>query len=138
MIEGHGIELVVDIPKFLKMAGTESQLEQVFYHLLSNAREAVESVDEPRIEAIAKGEKTDKGNFVIFEMIDNGAGIDSKLEKKVWEPFFSTRKKGEGTGLGLSIIKQIVEAHHGTVRYLRRDNKTVFELRFPASGPISV
>ncbi|HSL60833.1 MAG TPA: ATP-binding protein [Desulfotignum sp.] len=45
---------------------------------------------------------------------DNGPGIDEDILEKIWTPFFTT--KDTGTGLGLGIVKNIIEAHNGTIR----------------------
>ena len=44
---------------------------------------------------------------------DDGAGIPASQKEKVFDPFFTTRKKG--TGLGLAIVHKIVENHHGEI-----------------------
>lgn len=53
---------------------------------------------------------------IVFE--DDGPGIPEEVSKKVWDPFFSTKDKG--TGLGLGIVKNIIEAHNGTVQIVNR------------------
>ena len=52
-------------------------------------------------------------DHVVISFIDSGTGIDPANSEKIFEPFFSTRRRG--TGLGLAISKQIVEAHLGTI-----------------------
>ena len=56
------------------------------------------------------------GINIVFE--DEGTGIPEEILKKVWDPFFSTRDKG--TGLGLGIVKNIIEAHNGTIQIVNR------------------
>ena len=53
------------------------------------------------------------GRQVVVEFSDSGTGIDPENREKIFEPFFSTRRRG--TGLGLAISKQIVEAHLGSI-----------------------
>jgi signal transduction histidine kinase len=50
---------------------------------------------------------------VYISFADNGSGIDENVQKKLWTPFFTT--KDTGTGLGLGIVKNIIEAHHGSI-----------------------
>ena len=52
-------------------------------------------------------------NNIIINFIDNGEGIRQEVLKKIWTPFFTT--KDTGTGLGLGIVKNMIEAHHGTI-----------------------
>ena len=56
--------------------------------------------------------KYDAGSVVI-NFIDNGKGIKKDILKKIWTPFFTS--KDSGTGLGLGIVKNIIEAHSGTI-----------------------
>jgi C4-dicarboxylate-specific signal transduction histidine kinase len=46
---------------------------------------------------------------------DNGVGISDDVKRKIFQPFFTTKKSGEGTGLGLSISNDVVKAHGGSI-----------------------
>ena len=57
------------------------------------------------------------GNSVEIRIRDNGAGIPSDIQEKIFNPFFTTKPAGEGTGLGLSMTHDIVvKQHGGTIR----------------------
>jgi len=97
----------------LQVVGNEQQLTQVLLNLVLNAEDAVTGVVRPRLR-IALGE--DDGH-VVFSVRDNGHGMSEETVRRVFEPFYST-KRGRGNGLGLSISYGIAAAHGGelTVR----------------------
>jgi PAS domain S-box-containing protein len=87
------------------------QLHQVFVNLITNACNAApEEGGRARMSTRLHGH-----DRIHIEIQDNGVGIQAAELDRVFEPFFSTRRKGTGTGLGLSIVKNIVEAHRGTI-----------------------
>ncbi|WP_375501502.1 sensor histidine kinase [uncultured Nostoc sp.] len=94
--------------------GFSSSLYQVFMNIINNALDALEEQhnpqDKPRI-AIAT-ELKDK-NWVVVRIADNGSGIPSDVQEKIFETFFTTKARGVGTGMGLSISHQIVVEKHG-------------------------
>lgn len=55
------------------------------------------------------------GEYIKIDIIDNGTGIKEEHLEKIFEPFFSTKKKGEGTGLGLSATFGTIKAHNGII-----------------------
>lgn len=55
------------------------------------------------------------GELLVFDVSDTGEGMTPEVREKVFEPFYSASGKG-GTGLGMLIVKNITEAHGGTVR----------------------
>jgi signal transduction histidine kinase len=57
--------------------------------------------------------KTEAG-AAVFEIEDNGCGMDEETKLKLFTPMFSS-KGGKGTGLGLLVTKKLVEEHHGTI-----------------------
>lgn len=93
-------------------------LNQVFMNLISNAIDALESCGvgdkrrtvDPTITICteAKGDSQ-----VIIRIIDNGMGMTEEVQKRLFNPFFTTKPIGKGTGLGLSISYQIVVEKHG-------------------------
>jgi len=86
------------------------------------------------IEAMSGGEITlssyDKDDSVVVEISDNGPGIPEENMKKVFVPFFTTKK--EGTGMGLAIVQRIVADHGGTIDLKSTHGAgTSFYLSFP-------
>ncbi|ASJ97367.1 PAS domain-containing sensor histidine kinase [Shewanella marisflavi] len=53
----------------------------------------------------------DDGHAIAFEVVDNGKGLDTAMQEKVLEPFFTT--KAQGTGLGLAVVQTVVANHQG-------------------------
>lgn len=84
------------------------QMTQVFLNLLINAVEA--SGKGGRIEV---GYDIDESGRPVVFVQDSGPGIERENLDKIFDPFFSTKKKG--TGLGLAIVKSIIEGHGGEI-----------------------
>jgi len=92
-------------------------LKQVLINLVRNAAEAIDGAGTVTLRTRAAraplgGIETDA---VILEVADNGKGISPEVEKRLFDPFFST--KATGTGLGLPIAARIVERHGGMLQY---------------------
>jgi len=96
-------------------------------NLFVNASQATNTEKDPRIFIrlwIEDGR-------VFFSIEDNGCGIPEEILPEIFEERFTT--KPEGTGLGLHIVKQIVDAHQGTIDVSSVTKKgTRFTLSFPA------
>jgi two-component system sensor histidine kinase HydH len=105
------------------------RISQVFINLLLNALESMEAGGEIRIGL----HRCAPPSAVEISVADTGAGIPEGDLEKVFEPFFSRKRKG--TGLGLAIVHQIVESHRGEIRAESRPEKgTVFLIRLPLDG----
>jgi two-component system, NtrC family, sensor kinase len=100
-MERRGIDLYVEIPDTLApVACAQTDLEQVFLNLLTNAREAM--ADGGRLTVrVQSGPET-----VVISIADTGCGIPAEHLARVQEPFFTT--KSHGNGLGLSICRSIL------------------------------
>lgn len=92
------------------------QLRQVFVNLIANAIEASADESPVRISTAAitlaagEGGENEK-RYVRITVADQGKGMDPTTLNRIFEPFYSTKKRG--TGLGLAIVRQIVEQHEG-------------------------
>lgn len=111
----HNISIEKHLGKGLpKVLGDANQLEQVFLNLISNARDALDSMTgEKRLTFSTSEVQEEESAWVLVSVRDNGIGIPKQDLEKVFEPFFSTKPVGKGTGLGLSLCFGIIEAHNG-------------------------
>src|SRR5256714_14997332 len=106
-----------------------SQAEQVLMNLVLNARDAVAGAGS--IHVITRHRHADRHTTVLC-VKDTGSGMDPEVQRRMFEPFFST-KGGKGTGLGLSTVYGIVKQAGGTLDVRSTLGKgTTIEIRLPA------
>ncbi|MBP0020331.1 MAG: HAMP domain-containing histidine kinase [Cyanobacteria bacterium SBLK] len=132
---GDRIEIVQNYGDLPLVECYPAQLNQVFFHLLANALDALEelispnSSKHPRI--VIQTEQIDI-NSVRVSIGDNGSGIPSEIRTKLFDPFFTTKPIGKGTGLGLAVVYKIIEKHQGTIAVESTENKgTQFDIVLP-------
>jgi signal transduction histidine kinase len=107
--------------------GDPNQLLQVFYHLISNAVDAMVVVGGG---VLLIRTLRERGNVVI-EFSDTGPGM--KDPDKVFDPFYTTKEVGKGTGLGLSICYGVMQEHGGRISgFNRPEGGCTFRLELPA------
>jgi len=90
-----------------------NRIQQVFLNLIVNAYHALMDSDGKNKLLVIRTENSGKYIRVIFE--DNGPGIPRENINKIFQPFFTTKKKGKGTGLGLSLSRDILKKHGGDI-----------------------
>jgi two-component system sensor histidine kinase PilS (NtrC family) len=134
----HSLELVADKIKekeapIEKRLATErpvghwdpDQLSQVFVNVIANAIDASPRDTAVTIttEILSTGDGADGSarKRARVTIADQGSGMDQTTLDRIFEPFFSTKKRG--TGLGLAIVKQIVEQHDGTINVMSQAGK---------------
>ncbi|HWT78133.1 MAG TPA: HAMP domain-containing sensor histidine kinase, partial [Candidatus Methylomirabilis sp.] len=64
-----------------------------------------------------------KGECLAVHVVDSGKGLSTEQLSHAFEPFFSTKGRGQGTGLGLPIVEEIVRAHRGSIEMLSIPDK---------------
>lgn len=96
-----------------------AQINQVLMNLLTNAIDAIEERHGRLVEAAAVEPGhitliTSLGSgHVSIQVVDNGIGMSTELQQRIFDPFYTTKPVGKGTGLGLAISYQIVVENHG-------------------------
>ncbi|HTF37890.1 MAG TPA: ATP-binding protein, partial [Blastocatellia bacterium] len=84
----------------------DTELKKLFLNLIINAVEASEPLS-----AIELRTRLNGNQDVLVDITDHGSGMDPETQKRLFEPFYTTKEKG--TGLGMAIAKQIAELHSG-------------------------
>ena len=103
-----------------------SQLIRIITNLVKNAIQSIPVDRSPQISIIISSNDTD----VVIQVKDNGNGITESIERKIFEPRFTT--KTSGMGLGLPMIKNIIETYNGSISFSTLIGEgSEFTVRFP-------
>jgi signal transduction histidine kinase len=131
-LRNRGVRFEMHMPSDpIWISGDAHRLQQVFLNLLNNARDASLHSERPLVSI--RCEKFSRWIRVLFS--NNGCAIPLDVQGKLFEPYFTTKPRGEGTGLGLSICKQLIEEHSGRILFSSLDEKTVFVVDLPLLEP---
>ena len=123
--------------EFDSIVGNESQLQQVFVNLMTNAFHAIQATHRKngKVNIAMSNSHNSNGQLIIsLCFTDNGCGISKEALPHVFDPFFTTKEKGKGTGLGLAVVSGILRSHKVEVELTsKEDVGTTFTLHFPMS-----
>jgi len=121
------IKFTVDItPSELEFNVDIDMVEHMLINLIKNAEQAVESVNHAEVTLSAL---LNKRGHIVIDITDNGIGIPEEIAKKVFVPFFTTKR--DGSGVGLALTRQVMIAHGGTVKLERSaQGGALFRLTF--------
>jgi signal transduction histidine kinase len=137
------IKIELDLSADLKNIDADgSQLDHMLINLCNNAKDAMPRGGRLALKTrnirIAKNHPLVPGGkgereYALLSVADTGFGIDPKDMMKIYEPFFSTKARGQGKGLGLAMVYAIVRDHGGFIECSSKVGEgTVFSLYFPA------
>ncbi|MEA5113858.1 MAG: PAS domain S-box protein [Geobacteraceae bacterium] len=125
----------------LTVMADRGQIEQVLMNFITNARDSMPqggnlsidvsfvSMDTGFVKVNGFGKP---GTYACVTVADTGCGMDEETQKKIFEPFYTTKEVGKGTGLGMFIIYGIVKQHNGYINlYSEPGNGTTFRVYLP-------
>jgi signal transduction histidine kinase len=129
-VAAAGLHLEVDTdPGVPPVCGFAGQLQQVVLNLLTNAIDATPAGG--KLSATTRVRLPE--GAVEVTVADTGRGIPAADQKRIFEPFFSTKEPGRGTGLGLFISAQIVRDHKGRIEVQSEEGRgSRFRVTLPA------
>jgi PAS domain S-box-containing protein len=120
-----------------------TQIHQVLMNLCTNAYQAMRetggvlAIELSRVEILPEDDKVSglhlaPGSYVQLQVSDTGCGMDRALQERIFEPYFTTRKKGEGSGMGLALVHGIVKDHDGYITvYSELGKGSIFHVYLP-------
>lgn len=126
-----------------QIMGDPAQIRQLVLNLITNAAEAmgeaggrvelhtgVVELDEGALAELRHTTELSEGDYVYLEVVDDGPGMDSETQARIFDPFFSTKRSGRG--LGLAVVHGIVRAHRAAISVTSQPSAgTRFRVLFP-------
>lgn len=123
----HGVQLDYVAKNDFEIDCRPGEITQVLLNLLNNSYDAIDDLSTKWIQV----EMKDDQDFIYVRVTDSGGGISADVQKKLMQPFFTTKEVGKGTGLGLSISRGIVESHGGKITLDQSSQNTCFLISLP-------
>jgi PAS domain S-box-containing protein len=110
-----------------------TQMHQVLMNLCTNSAHAMQDMGgtlEVELKAVdidegeaARYEGINPGKYLRLTVKDTGHGIPRVVLKRIFEPYFTTKKAGEGTGMGMAVVHGIIKSHGGDINVLSEPGK---------------
>lgn len=115
-LQARGVRLLTPFSSNLPLvSGDPTHLQTLFLNLISNALDAMPNGGWLTIKTREVLPEPSSGDerWVEVSIEDTGIGITEESRRRIFEPFYTTKKMGEGTGLGLAICEKIIKEHFG-------------------------
>ena len=109
-VSSYQVEIASNLPEIIV---NPARIEQMLINLILNAAQAADKKNS--YVKLKVMQNLLKPNHILFEVEDNGCGIEEAVKSRIFDPFFTTKEGPEGTGLGLSISYGIVQDHGGQI-----------------------
>ena len=120
------IEIILNIDQEIEVICSPIGLSQVILNLINNSFDAIKEKESKWI----KIESNISNKKVLLTVTDSGNGINTELQTKILQPFFTTKEPGKGTGLGLSISANSMEKMNAKLALNEKADNTQFILEF--------
>lgn len=114
-------------PDHLELIADVTHIEQALINLVKNSIEALKDCS-PSIKIIQLRAYLHPGGRLVIDVSDNGPGVHHEKSEQIFVPFFTS--KHSGTGIGLFIVRQIMQAHGGSVKCIPQSRGSCFRLMF--------
>ncbi len=116
------------------------QIHQVLVNLCTNSGEAIGNSHGTLVVRLKKVEYqpvNDRG-WVQLVVEDSGCGMSRELRERIFEPYFTTKEKGQGTGMGLALVHSIVSQHRGRIEVESEEGSgSRFTISFPRAHKLN-
>jgi signal transduction histidine kinase len=126
-----------DYNKGLMIKANANQLEQVILNFLINSLDAIaeKKIADPGFHGEINIKLRKKDSLVLVQVQDNGIGIPDKTNRKLFDPFYTTKEAGKGTGLGLYVSFNIIKEHNGKIYFESKEGEgTLFTIELTESS----
>lgn len=121
----HDINLITDFQDVPELLCNQDELYQVWTNLIYNSLHAMNNKGTLEINLYQEN------GSIIVSISDTGTGIDENIQHRIFEPYFTTKPRGQGSGIGLDIVKKIISKHKGTIHFDSKPGATTFFVCFP-------
>ncbi len=141
------IEKDISVPR-PNVFADPTQINQIILNICANSAQAMEGrggVIKVRVENISvthnpsgnTGDVLIAGDYIKIIISDNGPGIPTEIQDKIFNPYFTTKEVGKGSGMGLAVVEGIVNKHKGSINFKSQPGKgTSFTILLPGGDSV--